>query len=60
MLAVTHQLAKFVLHTLACMSITFTPGKRRDARKYETATKSQEWMQTRDVHRELKTTTERS
>lgn len=60
MFAVTHQLAKFVLHTLAGMPIAFTPGKRRDARKHETATKSRERMQTHNVHRDLKTTTERS
>lgn len=60
MFAVTHQLVKFVLHTLACVPIAFAPGERRDARKYETATKSRERIQTHDVHRELKTTTERS
>lgn len=33
MLAITHQLVKVVFHTFACMSVTFTPGERRDAQK---------------------------
>lgn len=40
MFAITHQLVKFILHTLACMPIAFTPGKRRVTQIHETATKS--------------------
>lgn len=58
MLAVTHQLVMLVLHTLACVSITFTPGERRDTQKQETARKPQKWMQKKDGHREPKTTSE--
>lgn len=54
MLAVTHQLVELVLHTLACVSIAFTPGKRRDAGKHGTATKARQWVQTHDVQGELK------
>lgn len=33
MLAVTHQLVMLILHTLACVSVTFTPGERRDTQR---------------------------
>lgn len=33
MFAITHQLVKVVFHTFACVSVTFTPGERRDAQK---------------------------
>lgn len=45
MLAVTHQLVMLILHTLACVTVTFTPGERRDTQKQETAQKPQKWMQ---------------
>lgn len=58
MFTITHQLVEFVLYTLACMSVTFTPRKRTGTQKYETATKSQKWIQKSDVQRELKATSE--
>lgn len=58
MFAITHQLVKFILHTLTCMPVAFTPGKRTDTQKCETATRSQKWMLKNDVQRELNTTPE--
>lgn len=55
MFAITHQLVKLILHTLAGMSITFTPGERGDAPRMNCC-KFPEMMQKNYVHRELKTT----
>ena len=39
MFAITHQLVKLVLYTLACMSVTFTPGEEKRHSKEETTRK---------------------
>lgn len=56
MLAVTHQLVMLILHTLTCVSVTLTPGERRDTQKQDTARKPQKWMQKKDGQGEPKTT----
>lgn len=55
MLAVTNQLVMLILHTLACVSVTLTPGEKRDIQKQDTARKPQKWMQKKAGHREPKT-----
>ena len=51
MFAVTHQLVKLVLHTLACVSVTLTPGERRDTQKKKQLERA-DWTQRKDVHGE--------